>query len=239
MRFTHGLLSALSLALAACGASTPAASTPEGEAAGALGDTGLRLRAEGDVLRIDAPNGRHQAPQGSLFYVLGAEILPDQRRPRIGVVEVIDPSNTKVTWYCSPRSPAPAPLAEKGLPVEPLKPNPEHRAGGCWGSYQGQAIEAWKKSTTSMAYLPLNLGADDGVKGGDSFEVLANPAAQKSAWTAGDFKTIGRCSIQPIDISAHASVCKLDIKVWPAFNREAWTRGGFVRRVKEPVRPAP
>jgi hypothetical protein len=219
--------------LIACGAGAPAISAADGEAPGAYTGPDRRLRASGEALAITALPQSPKAPQGALFYVLSEQLTQSQVRPRIGIVELTDPASAKVAWYCKPNQPIEKALAGPGLPVRPFKADPEARAGKCWGSYRAQAPEAWDKSRTSMVYLPINIGEADGVRAGDLFDVLTNPGDDKDNLTVKDFKRIGRCSIQPIEISEHASVCRLDRKAWPAFSRDAWARDGFVKLAEQ------
>jgi hypothetical protein len=210
------------------GLATSCSASPPPAAPGA--DPGPRLRAAGEDLFVSASPDRY--PRGALLYVLAADAVPgSSTHPRIGLVQVTEPRPVKVSWYCRPKESALAALAGGGLPVEDFTPDTILRVGKCWGRYLPQDDSAWKEG--AIVDLPLNLGEGDGVKVGDTFEILGEAHSDAESRTVTGFERLGLCSILPFEGSVDRSVCKLDRYTWAKFTRQWWTRGGFARLAPE------
>jgi hypothetical protein len=212
----------LLLGLATACAAPPSAVQPHA-------DPGPRLRAVGEDLFVSAAPDRY--PRGALLYVLSVDAVPgSQTHPRIGLVQVTEPRPVKVTWYCRPKVSVVPALPAGGLPVEDFAPDTTLRVGKCWGRSLGQNESAWdQKKAGDPVDLELNLGEGDGVKVGDTFEILGEPHTDNESRTVTGFERLGLCSILPFEGSMDRSVCKLDRSLWPKFSRQWWTRGGFAR----------
>jgi hypothetical protein len=236
MRRAAHLLHGILLFLLACGAGMDeGASSPDDvQPEIALSSAKLRLRAKDGGLFVSGAAGGQSYAAGSLFYVLDAKPTPSGAHAPLGIVEVAPSGAGKVVWSCKPRAPIDdATLAGPGLPALPVDAGTRLRVGKCWGTYSGQAPEAWDKSSKGMVYLVLSLGKDDGVRPDDTFDVLDDPGAEKGSSAGAAFKRIGRCAVQDIELTPRTSVCRLVRSVWPAFGRDAWTRGGFVKLVEK------
>lgn len=233
MRRAACLLYVLLPLLLACGAGgIEGASSPDDVQEGVdLASAKLRLRGEGDHLSL---TGAGPADAGALFYVLDPKADPSGVHRPVGVVEVSASEPGKVMWSCKPRvEVGAAALSGPGLPALPVSPGTRLHAGKCLGTYFGQAPEAWDRSSKAMVYLLLSVGTADGVRPGDTFDVLGNPEGKGDGRSAAHFERIGRCAIQELDLAERAAVCRLVRSQWPAFGREAWTAGGFVKIATE------
>lgn len=217
------------LSLSACGpaptpstAATPSAAPPAAPAA-------PRLRALGEELFVSPALARY--PRGALFYVLAADPVPGSAtHPRIGLVQVTEPSAVKVSWYCRPESGALGALGTAGLPVEEFTPDTTIRVGKCWTRYVPKAEAAWGEG--AIVDLALNLGVGDHVKAGDMFEILGEPITDTENRTVTGFEKLGLCTVQPFESTFDRAVCRLDRYTSPKFTREWWTRGGYAHLAK-------
>jgi hypothetical protein len=230
------LLSALLILLAACGPPRDAGDVADDlEPPNAPIEPSVRLRAKGAVIHLTAP--ARSFPKGALFYALGDAGPKGGPRLRIGVAAVVDPETMSTKWLCEPPASAAGGFAGAGLPVEPLRADVRARVGKCWGSYSAQDADAWEKRPASAIYIPLKLGRRDGVRAWDYYEVLGNPIVAGDKQTVVQFKRIALCVVQPVGLLERASVCRIDPKAWPAFDKEAWSRDGVVWLAQEA--PAP
>lgn len=250
MGLVFRILSALVLLVSACAPARSAEDAVEGdeEPPNTPGDAKVRLVAravDGGERRVKltAPAKRYE--KGALFYALDEQPAKMGEgegvgaRPRIGVAQVVDAEAMLVKWLCEPPEGAMKALSGAGLAVEPLRPAVRARVGKCWGAYKAQEVEAWDKRSPSAIYLPLNLGRRDGVRAWDYYEVLDKPVVGADNQTVLEFKRIGLCVIQPVGLTERGSVCRLDSKAWPAFDREDWARDGVVWLAQEAPPPKP
>jgi len=222
--------------LAACGPPRDAGDAlEEPEPPNAAMDPSGRLRLKGGVVHLTAPGRRF--PKGTLFYALGDASPKGDLRPRIGVAQVVDPESLSMKWLCEPKENAAGGLEGAGLPVEPLRPEVRAKVGKCWGRYSAQDAEAWDKRPASAIYIPLELGRRDGVRAWDYYEVLSNPVVADDEQTVTQFNRIALCLVQPVGLLERKSVCRIDPRAWPLFNKDAWARDGVVWLAQEA--PAP
>jgi hypothetical protein len=230
------LLPAILLLIAACG---PANDASDAEADADPPNAGVepiaRLRAKGSVVHLTAP--ARSFPKGALFYALGEASPKGGPRARIGVAQVVDAESLSIKWLCGPPESAMGGVLGAGLAVEPLRPDGRAKVGKCWGSYSAQEADAWDRRPASAIYIPLRLGRRDGVRAWDYYEVLSNPVVAEDKQTVIQFRRIALCVVQPVGLLERSSVCRIDPKAWPAFNKEAWTRDGVVWLAQEA--PAP
>ncbi|NUQ75587.1 MAG: hypothetical protein HUU21_18740 [Polyangiaceae bacterium] len=218
------------LLLAACGPLRDGGdAADEAEPPNAPIDASVRVRSEGSAIHLTAPARRF--PKGALFYALG-DASP-KGRSRIGVLQVADAERLSVKWLCEPPEGATGGLSGAGLLVEPLRADVRPKVGKCWGSYGAQEAEAWDRRPASAIYIPLKLGRRDGVRAWDYYEVLSNPIVADDGRTVVQFNRIALCVVQPVDLSERGSVCRIDAKAWPLFNKEAWSREGVVWLAQE------
>ncbi len=228
------LLPAILLLMAACGPANDA-SDVDADPPNAGVEPNARLRAKGSVVHLTAP--ARSFPKGALFYALGEASPKGGPRPRIGVAQVVDAESLSLKWLCEPPERAMIGLSGPGLSVEAFHPDVRPRVGKCWGSYSAQEAEAWDRLPASAIYIPLKLGRRDGVRAWDYYEVLSNPVVAEDKQTVIQFSRIALCVVQPVGLLERSSVCRVDPRAWPAFNKEAWTRDGVVWLAQEA--PAP
>jgi hypothetical protein len=225
---------ALLILIAACGPPRDAGdAADDAEPPNAPIEPSVRLRSTGSVIQLTAPARRF--PKGALFYALGAASRGGGPRSRIGVAQVVDPEILSIKWLCEPSEGAMGGVS--GLPVEPLRPDVRAKVGKCWGRYSAQDADAWDRRPASAIYVPLELGRRDGVRAWDYYEVLSNPVVADDKETVIQFNRIALCVVQPVGLLERASVCRLDPKAWPAFNKDAWTRDGIVWLAQEAPEP--
>jgi hypothetical protein len=225
MPLNHLLSAAFLATLTACTAPPPAAAPPTCQG---------RLRADGDQLFVTAPPSRYW--RGAYLYVLAPDppAAGSESHPRIGLVQVTEPRDGRVSWYCKPRQPPGAALAAGGLPIEEYAPDTKLRVGKCWGHYVKQNEADWKDE--EVIILRIDLGEGDKVEPmKDQFEVLGDPIVDWENHMILGFERIGLCTALPFSEGPLVNRCQLDRKAWPRFTRQQWVRGGAVHLLqKEP-----
>ncbi|WP_438002718.1 hypothetical protein WME89_27585 [Sorangium sp. So ce321] len=157
-------------------------------------------------------------------------------RLRIGLIQVVSPSDSTVTWYCRPGSPVDKALAGEGLPVADFKPDTRLRAGKCWGGYDAPGSAAQAGTAVDLS---LNLGPGDGVRPHDLYEVLGEAVVDRDGRAVVGFEPLGNCTVLPFEGTTLTSLCRIDRAVSPKFDAKAMARSGFVRLLQEAPHETP
>jgi hypothetical protein len=192
-----------------------------------------RLRTDGRDLFLTSPPDRYW--RGAYLYVLAHDppAKGSQSHPRIGIVQVTQPHDGKVVWYCRPDAPPDAYLAADGLPIEDYAPDSTMQVGKCWGHFAGHDLANWKEG--AVVKLRLDLGPGDHVHPNeDRFVVLGDPILDWQNRTVVEFERIGVCTALSLPEGPLVNECLLDLSASPRFTVQHWVRGGAVHLLQGP-----
>lgn len=191
-----------------------------------------RLIARQGRLVVTAPPAG--ARRGSLFFVESGRTIPGSRsRMLVGLVAGTDRQGEDallVTERCPVSADERPALARDGLAVVPPGEDEWPRLGACFAHYEVPPGR-W---TAGVRWIDLDLdvGAGDGVRVYDRYEVLGEAIPDRVNMTVTDFDVLGECAVQDGVTMAHAR-CRIDLVQHPRFDRDRALRGGYALRKQE------
>lgn len=169
-----------------------------------------------------------------LYYMLAEKPIPGSTDyPKIGVVRVMDRegSSVKAAWWTLVDDDVEAALKGEGLRVELVGQDLEKRVGRHWTTF-----EVMSDSPNNAVIVLLKLGADDGVKSTDKYELFGEARADAVNLSVDDFTPLGTCTVLPFGADRGRARCQFDVSAdKPKVGPGASVQRGYARAMTERV----
>ncbi|PCC72200.1 hypothetical protein SAMN02745121_01409 [Nannocystis exedens] len=165
--------------------------------------------------------------RGMVYLILSRDVIPGTTdRVQVGAVRGVQMHETslEVVELCRIPSRQRDALAAGGLPAVPHVEDKRLRVGKCFAIYE-LPRGGWD-SSRALVDLHLDIGAGDGVKEGDRYEIQGDPFADPINQIVTGFEPLGQCIVQSEVAEEHAT-CRLDKRQWPTFTRDRALTGGW------------
>ena len=183
------------------------AASPSATAAPPASQEARLIRYKDNLYIRNAPTA---VTRNRLYYVFAEEPIPGSSdHPKIGIVRVMDQegSSVQVVWWTLVDDDVEHALQGEGLLVELVGQDLEKRVGRHWTTFEVMP----DKTPGSTIIVSLALGADDGIKATDKYELLGEPRADPVNLTVDDFTPLGTCTVLPFDVDRGRARCQLGI----------------------------